>query len=118
LLAARKNGQQGNFLGQEMTKKKGKNTISCGKKLPKRQFLAARNDQKGKRQVLAARTYLFDNFLQQEITFLPFLPFPGASNGNKSISSPKKLIYSHFWAQEMAKKAKRQKGKSGHKGDR
>jgi len=44
LLAARKNGQQGNFLGQEMTKKKAKIL-----------FLAARNCQKG-------------NFLQQEMT--------------------------------------------------
>jgi len=100
------NCQQGDFFGQEMTKK------------AKKQFPAARNYQKGnflqqemankaKRQFLAARNFLFRHFLLQEFTFLPFWPFPGTRNGNKSISHPKKLIYSHYLDQEMGKKAKR-----------
>ena len=63
--------------------------------------------KQAKMQFLAARNYIFGHFLLQEIAFLPFWQFPGTRNGNKSISRPKKLIYSDFWAQEIAKKAKR-----------
>ena len=103
LLAAR-NCQKGNFLGLEMAKKarrpllvaarndqqsnfscgkkchNSKNAISCSKKLPKRQLLVARNGLKGKKTSLAARKSLFDNFLPQEIAFLPFWPVLARGN--------------------------------------